>query len=104
MAKRQEGTDTGVIMKTRPKVKRPRRFAVVMHNDDYTTQEFVVEVLRAFFHRSETDARHIMLTIHHKGRGIAGTYSKDVAESKIAQVTDFARSHGAPLKLSVEPA
>lgn len=104
MPKREEGSDTGVIVKTRRKVKRPRLHNVVMHNDDYTTQEFVVGVLQSFFHRSETDARRIMLTIHRKGRGVAGTYSKDIAESKAAQVTDFARSNEAPLMLTVEPA
>lgn len=104
MPKRQEDNDTGVLVKTRRKVKRPRLHNVVLHNDDYTTQEFVVGVLKGFFHRTDTDARRIMLTVHHKGRGIAGTYSKDVAESKVAQVTDFARSHGTPLKLTVEPA
>ncbi len=104
MPKRQEGSDTGVIVKTRRKVKRPRLYNVVMHNDDYTTQEFVVQILKAFFHKSDTDARAIMLTVHMKGRGVAGTYSKDVAESKVAQVTDFARTNGAPLKLTVEAA
>ncbi len=103
MPKTREGSDTGVIVQTRRKVKRPRMHNVVLHNDDYTTQEFVVQILKSFFHRSDTDARQIMLTVHHKGRGVAGTYSKDIAESKVAQVTDFARSNGAPLKLTVEP-
>ena len=100
----REDHDEGVLISTRKKVKRPRKFAVVLHNDDYTTQEFVVQVLKVFFHRSDTEARTIMLTVHMKGRGVAGTYSKDIAESKVAQVTDFARSQGAPLKLTTEPA
>ena len=94
----------GVLLATRTRLKRPRLYHVVLHNDDYTTQELVVEVLKVFFHKTETEARQIMLTVHHKGQGVAGTYSRDVAESKVSQVTDFARAHGAPLKLTTEPA
>lgn len=97
-------TDDSVALATRAQVKHPRLYHVLLHNDDYTTQELVVEVLKIFFHKTETEARHIMLTVHHKGQGVAGTYSRDVAESKVAQVTDFAREHGAPLKLTTEPA
>ena len=64
----------------------------------------VVEVLQMFFHKTETEARQIMLTVHHKGQGVAGPYSRDVADSKVSQGTDFAREHGAPLKLTTEPA
>lgn len=94
--------DDGALATTKARVKRPRRYNVVLHNDDYTTQELVVEILRVFFHHDDTSARQIMLTVHHKGKGVAGTFTRDVAESKVAQVTDFARSHGAPLKLTVE--
>lgn len=101
MSEREQHED-GVLTTTRKKVKRPRMYAVVLHNDDYTTQDFVVHILKVFFHKNDTDAHHIMLTVHHKGQGIAGTYSRDIAESKVAQVTDFAREQGAPLKLTVE--
>lgn len=96
--------DQGLLLATRPRVKRPTLYNVVLHNDDYTTQELVVEVLVTFFHKTEAEAMTIMLTVHHKGTGVAGTYSRDVAESKVAQVTDFARANGAPLKLTAEPA
>ena len=88
---------------TRPKVEKPRRYKVIFHNDDYTTMEFVVLVLMRFFHKSEPEATHLMLSIHHKGSAIAGIYSRDVAETKVAQVTDFAREHAMPLKLTTEP-
>ena len=96
--------DQGVLLATRPRVKRPTLYNVLLHNDDYTTQELVVEVLLTYFNKTEAEAMTIMLTVHHKGTGVAGTYSKDVAESKVGQVTDFARANGAPLKLTVEPA
>jgi ATP-dependent Clp protease adaptor protein ClpS len=82
----------------------PRQYKVILHNDNYTTMEFVVLVLMRFFHKSEPEATHVMLTVHHKGQGIAGIYSRDVAETKVHQVTSFAQDNGMPLKLSTEPA
>jgi ATP-dependent Clp protease adaptor protein ClpS len=76
---------------------------VLLHNDDYTTMEFVVHVLVTHFHRTETQATHIMLQIHHKGLGVAGVYPRDEAETKVAQVTEEARDSGMPLNLSTEP-
>jgi ATP-dependent Clp protease adaptor protein ClpS len=102
--KDQNQDQDGVQLATRQKVKRPPLYNVLLHNDDYTTQELVVDVLRAFFHKTDTEARHIMLTVHTKGQGVAGTYARDIAESKVAQVTDYARTNGAPLKLTAEPA
>lgn len=89
--------------KAKGKVERPRRFKVVLHNDDYTTMEFVVLVLMRFFHKSEAEATHVMLSIHHQGSGVAGLYPRDVAESKVQKVTAFAREHGMPLRLTAEP-
>lgn len=89
--------------KTKKKTEKVRRYKVVFHNDDYTTMEFVVLVLMQFFHKSETEATHIMLSVHHKGFGIAGLFTKDVAESKVAQVHDFSKQHGMPLRLTAEP-
>ncbi|MCL2779265.1 MAG: ATP-dependent Clp protease adaptor ClpS [Polyangiaceae bacterium] len=81
----------------------PRRFKVIFHNDDYTTQEFVVFALERFFHKGEAEARHIMLTVHFKGAAVAGVYTRDVAETKAVQVMDLAREHGMPLLLTTEP-
>ena len=85
------------------KTEEPPLFKVLLHNDDYTTMEFVVLVLMKFFHKTETEATHIMLSVHHKGHGVAGVYTKDVAETKVDQVHDYAKEHGMPLRLTVEP-
>lgn len=96
-----EGED--VELEDAPVSSIPRRYKVVFHNDDYTTQEFVIYALQRFFHKSETEARHIMLTVHHKGAAVAGVYTKDVAETKAQQVMDAARENGMPLLLTTEP-
>jgi ATP-dependent Clp protease adaptor protein ClpS len=96
-----EGED--VDLEDKPISATPRRYKVIFHNDDYTTQEFVVFVLKQFFHKQEAEARHIMLTVHFKGAAVAGVYTKDVAETKAQQVMDLAREHGMPLLLTTEP-
>ena len=93
--------ELGVV--ERPKVEKPRRYVVVLHNDDYTTMEFVVHVLIKFFHMDETEATQVMLHIHHKGFGIAGTFTRDVAETKASHVVAYAKEHGHPLRCSAEP-
>ncbi len=95
--------DEDVDVEERQKPAIARRYKVIFHNDDYTTMEYVVEVLRHFFHKSETEALHIMLTVHKKGKAIAGVYSRDVAETKVAEVMRDAREHGHPLLLTTEP-
>ncbi len=92
----------GVATDTRPRVKRPSLFKVLLHNDDYTTQEFVVYVLETIFRRSEVEARTIMLQVHHNGMGVAGVYPHEVAEAKAEQVTELARQNDYPLLCSVE--
>ena len=82
---------------------RPRRFRVVLHNDDYTTMEFVILVLIRFFKKTESEATEIMLNVHHKGRGVAGTYPRDVAESKVLQVMTFSEQNSMPLLVTTEP-
>jgi ATP-dependent Clp protease adaptor protein ClpS len=82
---------------------KPRQYKVILHNDHYTTMEFVVMVLIRFFQKSETEAMHVMLTVHHKGTGVAGVYSKDVAETKVHEVTEFSQENGMPLRLTTEP-
>jgi len=98
-AEREEGTATAA----KPRTRRPRRFRVLLHNDDFTTMEFVVHVLSAHFHKPPAEATQIMLQVHHKGIGVAGVYPKDVAETKVAEVTAEARAAGMPLLLTLEP-
>src|SRR4051812_26314125 len=99
----QENHEGDLATDRESKTEKVRRYKVVFHNDDYTTMEFVVLVLMKFFHKSETEATHIMLSVHHKGHGVAGLYTKDVAETKVAQVQDYAKEHDMPLRLTVEP-
>lgn len=99
----REDREGELVTERKRKVDKPRRYKVLFHNDDYTTMEFVVLVLMRFFHKSETEATHIMLSVHHKGHGVAGLYTKDVAETKVAEVMDFAKESGMPLKLTAEP-
>ena len=87
----------------RERTEKPRRWKVLFHNDDWTTQEFVVDVLIRHFRKSEAEATYVMLQVHHKGVGVAGVYPKDVAETKVAEVTAEARAEGMPLVLSTEP-
>ncbi len=82
---------------TKPKLKKPKKFQVLLLNDDYTTMEFVVEVLKRFFSKTEETANAIMLKIHMDGEGVCGAYSHDIAQTKVTQVTDFARNNEQPL-------
>ena len=101
--KEREDREGELVTERKRKVEKPRRFKVVLHNDDYTTMEFVIAILMRFFHKSETEAAHIMLSVHHKGHGVAGLYTRDVAETKVAEVMDYAKECGMPLKLTAEP-
>lgn len=97
--KRQEG----VAVKERPKTKKPPLYKVLLHNDDYTTREFVVLVLEAIFNKSESDAARIMLHVHNNGVGVAGIYPYEVAETKVEKTRSLARKYEYPLQLSLEP-
>lgn len=99
----REGGGELAVEESRPKLKEPPRFAVILHNDDYTTMEVVTEILRRYFHKTEEQAVQIMLQVHQKGRGIAGVYHHEIAETKVVQVHDYARSKGFPLKCTIEP-
>lgn len=94
--------DTGVVTKTRPKTQRPPLYKVLLLNDDYTPMEFVVHVLERFFGLSHAQAFEIMLTVHKKGLAVVGVFSFEVAETKVAQVMDFARRHQHPLQCTME--
>ncbi len=101
MPKEQDLKDKQLATLDRPKVERPKLYEVIIHNDDYTTQEFVVYVLMKFFHHDRENATQIMLHVHQKGVGVAGVYTFDVAETKAQQVVKFAREHEMPLECSV---
>jgi ATP-dependent Clp protease adaptor protein ClpS len=100
---RDEGEGkTGLITKTRPKTKKPSLYKVLLLNDDYTPMEFVVHVLERFFNKGREEATRIMLHVHHKGVGICGVFTYEVAETKVAQVMDFSRQHQHPLQCTME--
>ena len=97
---------SGVITRTHTerRLAKPKMYKVLLHNDDYTTMEFVVYVLQGVFHRNETDAMQIMLHVHKNGIGVAGVYTREVAETRITQVEALARAHEFPLRCSMEEA
>lgn len=101
----REDADTGTIVEAKPekKLARPKMYKVLLHNDHYTTREFVVAILIEVFHKSETDAIHIMLHVHQKGVGVAGVYSFDVAQTKVHRVEELARENEFPLLTTIEP-
>lgn len=101
--KRRDDLEGDLAVKRARKVEKARRYQVIFHNDNYTTKWFVVDVLMRFFHMSETSAMSFMLAVHNTGRGVAGVYSKDIAETKAKEVHDYAREYEMPLRLSVEP-
>lgn len=88
---------------TRDELRHPPKYAVILLNDDYTTMEFVVEVLRRYFGKTEEESMQVMLRVHREGRSVAGVYSFDIAETKAYQVHQFAKSRGYPLKCAIEP-
>src|SRR6056297_2492841 len=92
------GVKGDVATKTRTKTQRPSLYKVLLLNDDYTPMEFVVLVLQRFFGKSAEDATRIMLHVHQKGVGVCGVYTYEIAETKVAQVIEFARQHQHPLQ------
>ena len=91
-----------VVTKARPKTQRPSLYKVLLLNDDYTPMEFVILVLERFFAKSREDATRIMLHVHHNGVGICGVFTFEVAETKVAQVVEFARQNQHPLQCTME--
>ncbi|MEZ5714045.1 MAG: ATP-dependent Clp protease adapter ClpS [Paracoccaceae bacterium] len=99
----KEGEGEGsVAVQVRPKSKRPPLYKVMLLNDDYTPMEFVVHVLERFFGMNHAQAFEIMLTVHKKGLAVVGVFSHEIAETKVAQVMDFARRHQHPLQCTME--
>lgn len=103
MAKHTQSTEEDVVTRTRRQTRKPRLYRVLLHNDDYTTMDFVVDVLKRIFHKSDAEAVHIMLTVHHKQVGVAGVFTRETAESKVDRVHRFARENQHPLRCSMEP-
>ncbi|PIE33712.1 ATP-dependent Clp protease adaptor ClpS [candidate division KSB3 bacterium] len=96
--------DSDVLTEDHIDVKQPKAYHVILYNDDYTTMEFVVYVLEAIFHHAGPAAEKIMLDVHQKGKGVAGTYTRDIAETKAMQTRNLAQEHHYPLKCVAEPA
>ncbi len=102
MANRNSEREELTVTESRDKVEKPPLYKVLLHNDNYTTMEFVVFVLRTIFNKSESDAVRIMLSVHHQGAGVAGVYPREIAEMKSAKATDLARQNEFPLLCTIE--
>jgi ATP-dependent Clp protease adaptor protein ClpS len=103
MAGTERRVDGEVLERTRQETKKPELFKVLLLNDDYTTMEFVVEILENVFNKAPAEAYRIMMAVHTQGQGLCGVYPFEVAETKVATVLDLARSNGFPLRASMEP-
>ena len=104
MGDRERKREGEVSEKTRAETQEPAQFHVVLHNDDYTTMQFVVEVLESVFNKGPAEAHRIMMHVHTRGFGVCGTYPFEVAETKVGLVHDLAQEAGFPLRASVEEA
>jgi ATP-dependent Clp protease adaptor protein ClpS len=110
LARREDGKgdtgpdapNTGVVVKSRAKTRKPAMYKVLMLNDDYTPMEFVVHVLERFFQKSREEATRIMLHVHRRGVGVCGVFTYEVAETKVTQVMDLARQNQHPLQCTIE--
>ena len=95
-------TEPGVAVASRPALARPPLYRVLLHNDDYTTMEFVVHVLKQVFHKPEHEAMRIMMAVHKQGLGMCGVFTAEVAETKVDSVHVMAKAAGYPLRASLE--
>lgn len=102
MSSKQNNDQTEVLTKEEIKTKEPSMYKVILLNDDYTSMEFVVQILETVFHKTPVEAKGVMLLVHEKGSGLAGIYTKDIAETKIAIVQQLARQKEYPLKCRME--
>ena len=103
MAVRDRG-ETELLTRDEEKLKEPKDYMVILLNDNYTTKKFVVEILKLVFHKNPEEATRIMLNVHHKGRGVVGVYTWDIAQTKANQVHAIAKEHEYPLRCIVEEA
>ena len=103
MSERDPSRDGATAVKERTRSRRPAMYKVLLHNDDFTTQEWVVYVLREIFNKTHPQAVHLMLTVHHHGMAVVGVYARDIAESYVERVTNESRGAGYPLKVTAEP-
>jgi ATP-dependent Clp protease adaptor protein ClpS len=92
------------VQQAKPKLKKPPMYKVILINDDYTPMDFVVQVLETFFHMNREKATQVMLHVHTRGMGVCGVFTRDVAETKVAQVNEYSRSHQHPLLCTMEEA
>lgn len=96
-------SETKLEQETKSELKVPRKYKVVLLNDDYTPMEFVVEILKNFFHFDEEAAVKVMLQVHQQGQGVCGVFTRDIAETKVHIVNNYAQKHGHPLLCTMEP-
>ncbi|WP_455234320.1 ATP-dependent Clp protease adapter ClpS [Thiogranum longum] len=101
---RHSGDQGLSVLEAKPKIKRPRLYKVVLHNDDYTPMEFVVMLLEQFFGMSREKATQVMLHVHTKGKGVCGVFTREIAETKVAQVNEYSRQNQHPLLCAMEEA
>ena len=103
MAETNRQTGGEVLERTREQLKKPELFKVLLLNDDYTTMDFVIEILETIFHKQPAEAYRIMMMVHTQGKGLCGVYPFEIAETKVASVVDRARENGFPLRAAMEP-
>jgi len=104
MSQQPDDDDTVLLEQTRPKLKKPPLFKVVLINDDYTPMEFVVHILETIFNHNRDQATLIMLHVHKLGKGVCGVFTRDIAETKVVQVNNYARENKHPLMCEMEEA
>jgi ATP-dependent Clp protease adaptor protein ClpS len=103
MGETDKQADGEVLERTRQETKKPELYKVLLLNDDYTTMDFVVDVLETIFHKQPAEAFRIMMMVHTQGKGLCGVYPFEVAETKVEAVVERAREHGFPLRAAMEP-
>ena len=103
MGEQDRDMDGGLATERRVQTKKPKPYSVILYNDDYTTMEFVTEVLMNVFRRTRVESTRIMLAVHRSGKGVAGIYTREIAEAKSGQAMDLARARAYPLLVTTEP-